>query len=800
MIFHSLTTKLMIFFIVISFIFGGLSNHINTRYLINQYDVQANARHKKILDAVEKEFTIELKEIESTINTFEILVTNRFLKNGQFTVPNMNDEEDYYESLFRDYLKNEHAKSTSLYLYFNPELDDNAHDVWIHAHDETYVREKEIPLSRYKARENMDWFYGPKKSKESNWIPPYYNRYDEHITSYVAPIYYKDTFIGIIGMYLELDEVKNRLRNMTYYPGDLFWVYNAQNQVIYNPEFSQGTNISNFITYSDNDENIVMMNAKEYYYYKSEVNTGWNFVYMIPKTILDSKKNQRIQYVVMIFMGALFISITLLWISLSRYRRLLRKTVKILDDNKNSQVIKTIDHNSKDEIGLLIDAINENQEKLKKSLNYKNDLAYNHWISGLPNRNKLIDDLSIILEERNLKAFFSIIYFDIDNFRSINDILGYDMGNDFIRMISERMKFFETDVISLYHTDIDEFVFLIKKDYLRKDIINIVNDVLKGFGKNIKFKDNYFFVTICAGIVLKNPELSKLNDIFRAADIALFEAKKEGRNNYAFYNKKMFQELLNVIALENNFSKALKAKAFVLHYQPKFNIKNNEYNKVEALVRWDHPKKGLVYPDNFIHFAEKSGLITELGKIVLEKVCLQLKQWEENKMPIKSIAINISLREMYENDFAENIINIIKNFDINPENIEIEITESMFEKNPKKLIQKLMTLKNYGLKIALDDYGAGYSSLKIINELPIDILKIDKSLIRKCHTSERTTILIRSIVHMAKELGLEVIAEGVENEAERDIVTNLGCDSIQGYYYAKPMNPEQLEQFIKEFY
>jgi diguanylate cyclase (GGDEF)-like protein len=794
----SIVFKIIVLFVCSVFFFGLLPNFINTNYLFRQYNEEFHARNEQVLNSTIKDFRGQVNSIESAVETFEILTKERFSEEGEFLLPDLNQEEIYYEKLFKKYISETDTETESVYIYFDPSFDaTDIHDVWIHNNGIEIVRETEYDWYGVHTDNASEWFYEPKELGYSYWVDPYTNRYDEYITSYVTPVYYEENFIGIIGMYLEIEHIEQLVDDNAHYEGDLFWIYNSDGKIIYHPNYESGTyweDIADIRQYES--EQLIIMDNQKYYTYETTLSQGWTVLYSIPSDSIDQIRSQVVSQVIIISLLAILLMSLFILFIMRKYKRLFTEIIFSLNKIQNGDLKHRLVKRTDDEIGVMVDAINLSNESLYNSIEEREKLAYYNTITDLPNRNSLSRDVESYFRKNN-NIPMAFVYIDIDQFRMINDILGYNLGNEFIDMISKKLVRFTSDKVKIYHTSIDEFVLVMKGDYSIDSLQYLSEELLNEFGKNVNFASRRFFVTVCIGVIRKDEKMTTIEDLHRAADMALDEAKKKGRNRIAYYDEEMYNELKSINEKQQEMAYALKHDQFLLYYQPKINVKTGLVESMEALTRWIHPEKGMIYPGDFIDFAEKSGLIILLGYKMFDMACKQIKIWEEFGEPVRMVSINVSLRQLMEPDFVSEVKSIIINNNVNPSQLEIEITESMFMDESADYIEKLDQLRDFGLLISMDDFGSGYSSLNLINLMPLDVLKIDASLIKTCTTSKKSALLLETIISMAHRLQLDVVAEGVDTDEQKEKMHQLECDYIQGYYYAKPLSPNDFIDFSR---
>jgi len=791
----SFVTKILILLFVSVLFVAGFTNLLNGKRMISRYEEEFHKSNISKMESIKNEIEKQLLAFENTVDAYK-LMTEVYFQDYPAMTPDMNELENLYEAMFTRYLLSEKALTYSFYIYFDPNIDKDIHDVWI-TRDERgkTTRQLEVPLERYTKKDNMTWFYSPKEKKTSSWIKPYYNRYNQYISSYVAPLFSNDIFLGIIGMYLDLDHVTDLLATISQYEGDMFWLYNEEEEIIYHSEYESGTPIGKIYDTSKDTKlyTIRKTGVKSYYSYEEKLRNGWHIAYSIPTERLKENTQNFIRDIILILVIAFLLLALGTVIYLRNYRRLFAHIIEVLNEVKKGNLEKRITNYTKDEIGIMAVAINESNGNLQKSVNEKNRLAYFDTVTSLPNKNSLTRDLSTALNMMR-KSEMALAYVIIDNFRSINELLGYEQSSEFVESVARQLSEFTDDGINLYHIGIDEFAFFVQGSYAQEAIDDFIQKIVAQFNKNYTIGYHRFYLTVSVGCARYTDEVKTVSDFYQIADIAINEAIMKGRNSWVMYDQSLYDKLVQYNTLEQDFRKAIKDEEFLVYYQPQFDVESETFASAEALIRWNHPKKGILYPGYFISYAEKSGLITKLGSIVLKQVCHQIKEWEKEGVKPVKVAVNISKREIVESDFVDKTIHIIKEADVLPSLIEFEITESLMTTDLEETVSKLKELRNFGISISLDDFGTGYSSFNSIQELPLSIIKIDKSLIDQIFLSDKIRIMVNSVIQLSHKLNLMVVAEGVESIEQHEVLRWLKCDMIQGYYYSKPLPIEELEK------
>ncbi|NRT72260.1 two-component system response regulator [Clostridium beijerinckii] len=438
------------------------------------------------------------------------------------------------------------------------------------------------------------------------------------------------------------------------------------------------------------------------------------------------------------------------------------------------------------------------KEELKKKESEIYNLAYRNSITGLPNKNMFKETLgALINEDKNQQESFAMIYIDLDNFKEVNGAFGHTFGDRVLNCLSKRLKKNEKENCKVFNIGGDEFVFLVKDKKEQGEVEILLQKLLKIIKEPIFVDNNVFHISASGGVVFYPEHGGSFDELLKNVDAAMYRAKESEKGSYCFFDKSIGQSVLNKAKMQSNLRKALKEKEFLVYYQPQFNCKTVGISGFEALVRWHSSELGFVMPMSFIEAAEDSGLIIPIGKWVLETACEFVRELNEIYSTNYEIAVNISAIQIFQEDFVSSVMDILEKTGFPAKLLELEITESAFLNSIGPTVKKLEKLQEAGIKIALDDFGTGYSSLSYLRELPISTLKIDKSFIKSIFESHKNRSLTSTIIKMGHDLGMELVAEGVETEKELIYLTELNCDKIQGYYISKPIPKGELLDFLK---
>ncbi len=422
-------------------------------------------------------------------------------------------------------------------------------------------------------------------------------------------------------------------------------------------------------------------------------------------------------------------------------------------------------------------------------------------LTGLPNRNFIMDKLNDSLEKiKTVTGYsFAVLFIDLDRFKNINDSLGHLSGDKLLKEAGERFRKTLRNTDTIGRLGGDEFIVILEPaesiSELNECIERIFNELVDPF----ILGNQDFFVTASIGVAIGAPEYISSEELLRDADIAMYRAKDLGKNTYQIFQKEMTAKLLEHVAMETSLRKALKRKEFVLYYQPKISLKNMTVTGFEALIRWKSPDNGIIPPNDFIPLSEETGLIVPIGEWVVREACLQIRQWERAGFGKLNISVNYSAKNFKQKNTCNLIKDTLDEFNLHPNLLDIELTESSVMENPEYTVKILNALKEIGVSISIDDFGTGYSSLNYLKRFPIDILKIDRSFVRDIATNPNDAAITTAIIALSHILKLEVVAEGVETKDQLDFLRESGCDSIQGYFFSPPIPAEATEEFLSKF-
>ncbi|HXO61607.1 MAG TPA: EAL domain-containing protein [Candidatus Acidoferrales bacterium] len=425
-------------------------------------------------------------------------------------------------------------------------------------------------------------------------------------------------------------------------------------------------------------------------------------------------------------------------------------------------------------------------------------LAQHDILTNLPNRTLLQDRLTqaIATASRN-DSRIAVLFLDLDGFKHINDSLGHGTGDRLLQLVAKRLLATVRTSDTVSRMGGDEFVILLSEVSHAGDAGVKAGKILSALSAPFEMEQNTLRVTASVGVSTYPEDGHSAELLIRNADLAMYQAKEKGRSNYQFFEKGMNVRAVERQSIEEDLRFALERNEFVMHYQPRIDLKTGGITGVEALVRWQHPKRGLVGPLRFISVAEDCGLMLPIGKWVLRESCRQAKAWQDAGLPAIEMAVNVSSVEFRNDDFLEGISTILQETGLEPRHLELELTESVLMQHADYSVPVLQKLKAMGVRLAIDDFGTGYSSLSYLRQFPIDTLKVDQSFIHEINAETDEATIISAVINMGCRLKHRVIAEGVETAEQLAFLRAHGCDEGQGYYFGRPMPATQTVKLLE---
>ncbi len=622
---------------------------------------------------------------------------------------------------------------------------------------------------------------------------------------------YNQKVVGVVMLCSNLEAITKQIGEMRFGETGYAFLVNGNGQVLAHPDskYLSGkklkdlrdyTPVKNFLSNQKNDDILFFKDneGKNWITYYVGVNNGWGVI-VVQEGVEFLKSEQEFKNLSFFIAGITLIGLIIITTTLAN--RLIAPISNLTDVASgiaNGEYEGEITINRQDELGLLAQSFNQMIEGIKKSTAELRHAVIHDRLTGLYNRAYFNQELLKLINIFQNKSdyLFAVLFIDLDRFKIINDTLGHETGDRLLIEISHRLKrsVRGEDLVARFGGD--EFVILLKKiDSLEKANL-IAERIQSELSKPINLKQNEVFITASIGICFSDCDYKNVEDFLRDADTAMYEAKSKGKACYKIFKPIMHQKIKQRLELEKDLRGAIKNSEFELFYQPIIELSSQKITGFEALLRWQHPEKGLISPGEFIPVAEETGQIIEIGWWVLQTACSQLMEWENEYRKGLILSVNISPIQFAQADFTPKIKEIIQEIGFQPQNLILEITESTIIKDLERAKLIIEELIAQNIKIAMDDFGTGYSCLSYLYQLPISKLKIDRSFVQDLEIDRDKLEVIRAIANLGHSLGINLVAEGIETEEQLKIIRELNCTYGQGYLFSKPQTIEKAEALI----
>jgi polar amino acid transport system substrate-binding protein len=515
------------------------------------------------------------------------------------------------------------------------------------------------------------------------------------------------------------------------------------------------------------------------------------------ETLADGGKAYIVNWIIgnLIILAALVLVIFLVILLINVKRKTKGERAALLEKQKLNEDYNEL-QTAYEEISTSKNELSIKYEDLKRAKDKLQKLAYSDYLTELPNRlsfTEMLDSVMLTLRNEEVIALMNI---DIDNFKSINDTLGHSYGDELLIDVTHRLKQAMDDNDYLARSGGDEYIVLSQNltdigEYEAK-----IKKIQKIFDYPFVLSMKEYFITVSIGIAMAPKDGKTTQVLIKNADSAMYAAKANGKNTFVYFDDSINEKLMDKIQCQSELRKAIENQEFMIYYQPQVDLNNDVIVGFEALLRWNHPEKGVLLPGEFIPLTEETGLIVPIGKWVLKQACEQLKLWEEKGFKDLIMAVNISARQFKDQEFVNMVRETIHEVGINPIYLQLEITETIALQDIDYSITVIQKLKELGVLFALDNFGTDYSSMNYLKRLPVNNLKIDKSFLRTVFDNQSNQSMVQTIISLAQTLNLNVIAEGVERNEQAEFLKRIKCNMAQGYFYSEPLPDTMAEQLL----
>ena len=540
---------------------------------------------------------------------------------------------------------------------------------------------------------------------------------------------------------------------------------------------------------------------------------GWILVIEYDTAEVFAPVTRLKNFIGMMLAFAIFVAVAMglvLYRAISKPVQRLCEAAAVLGDGDYDARIEI---DTRDEIGELAAAVNVMGERLKDAMLGRDaeiqerkiseekvrHMAYHDHLTGLPNRKLFVDRLEQVMQRFTWhKRLAAVLFLDLDRFKVINDTLGHAAGDTLLKVVGERFSGCLREGDSVARFGGDEFCILLQDIARIEDIPVVVEKIFTALKEPVMLGSEEVSVGTSIGVSVFPNDGKTADILLKNADIAMYRAKADGRNNYHIYTESLASQANERMKMERRIAKAIEHDELVLHYQPLLSVEDGSVTGSEALLRMRDGEIGLVPPIKFIPLAEETGQIIAMSEWVLNVACKQNKEWHDLGLEPESVAVNISARMFKQKNFVEIVSATLERTGLDSQYLELEITESVIMTDADDSIKKMYELKSLGVRLSIDDFGTGYSSLNYLKHMPINMLKIDRSFVRDLATDVDVKSIVTAIIKMGQSLGVEVLAEGVEDEAQLAYLTLLKCDKLQGYLFSKPVDAEQYTQLLRD--
>ncbi|WP_203248316.1 bifunctional diguanylate cyclase/phosphodiesterase [Sporosarcina beigongshangi] len=750
-----------------------------------------------LIDQVERELAIKNDNVKDAVSSV-------FEQKGE--IVHQLASIPVIESFMSTNEKRENVRSNKDYDWIQKALvqakenNEDVNMVWLaHTKNSYYVANDDYVTDALYFIEERPWFKKALENEGLAFSSPYIDYTTNQLTiSITYPVIVEKEQLGYLGVDIHLDGLADLLEPLET-DGQKVALVSDQGDILYDP----GEIWKTIRDIPLKEEEILRLQTDEGIHFASVRQLdelGWKIAVYIPEEVVLAPLTKYERSIFISWTIAILVLLTTLSFVLHYLLKDIPFIVRQINKIKDGDLSIKMGMKRKDEVGEIAHAVEQMAQQIKNQVEELDYQASYDSLTSLANRNSIEKTMQQWLDEMNTdKEMMAVTFLDLDQFKHVNDSKGHVYGDELLIEVGKRIGEMLPKTSFFGRFGGDEFVLIMRAEKEDVDYFdNVLQRIHESFMNPFLLFGQHVYITASMGVSLYPTDAKTIGELLIDADTALYHAKEQGRNCISFFNNDMKGQIEKELKLKDGLRQALLNEEFFLHYQPQLDISSGETTGVEALIRWKHPELGMVSPAEFIPLAESTGQIITIGDWVLDASLQMIKRLAKEDVTIQRVAVNVSALQLREADFVQKVQKKLAYYDVEPSFLEIEITESVIINYQEETIQKLEELKRLGIHIALDDFGTGYSSLNYLRLMPIDCVKVDRSFIHQIEEDPIVQAILQTIITLGQSLGFHIVAEGVEEEAQLQILRNMNVDTVQGYYYSRPLDEEKLLDFLQE--
>lgn len=750
-----------------------------------------------LIDQIERELSIRNDNVKNTVSSV-------FEKKGE--VVRQLASIPVIESFMSADEKRENVRSNKDYEWVQQALmnvkekNEDLHMIWlVHTKNSYFIADHDYVSGPTYSVKERSWYKEASEMEGLSYSSPYLDYLTNELTISISqPVTIENERLGYFGVYIHLDVLADLLKQFEVNGQKLILVSN-QGDVLYDPEKMW----SSFQEAQIEGEGLLQLQKDKNIYYASVRQLdelGWKIGVYVPEDVILKPLVSYEKLIIMAWTIAIIILLATLSVVLHYLLKDIPFIVRQINKIKHGNLSVEIGIKRKDEVGEIALAVEQMALQIKNQVDELDYQASHDSLTRLANRNAIEKMLQQWIDEVDVDEEMIVVTFlDLDQFKHVNDSKGHAYGDKLLIAVGKRIDELLPENSFFGRFGGDEFVLIMRA---KKDVADYIysslQDIHESFSNPFLLFEQKTYITASMGISLYPSDAETLGELLIDADTALYHAKEQGRNCIHFFTSDMKEQVEKELRLKDGLRQALLNEEFFLQYQPQLDMSSGKLIGVEALIRWKHPELGMVSPAEFIPLAESTGQIIAIGDWVLDASLQMINRIAEKDISIQHVAVNVSALQLREADFVDKVQKKLAYYNVEPSLLELEITESVIINYQEETIQKLKELKKLGIHIALDDFGTGYSSLNYLRLMPIDRVKVDRSFIHPLKEDAIVQAILKTIITLGHSLEFQIVAEGVEEEAQIQILRDMKVDTIQGYYYSRPLGERALMDFIQE--